>query len=330
MTDRQWSSYTATAQAAYYRSGQTDYDTGTGFWIGDDSGVPKLSIGNSAGNKVTWDGTTLSITGTITATTGTIGGWTLAATYLTSGSGATTVRLDSAGTNPAISAGNATPGSAPFRVTQAGALTATSATITGAITATSGSFTGGITVGAGGSLSSGQSAYDTGTGYWLEYNSGTPRFSIGNSAGNKLTWSGTVLAITGSMSLTNSVQTFTPAWVASDFSGSDPAGDLSYLNFGAYAMIWNDSGADMVGTSDSPTLGITNIPAAIRPSSHVRLNTSTYNNTAITFSEVLFDSSGVMNFYTWGVSGTSVTGLAGFTGSGTKGLPSGWLVVYPL
>lgn len=39
------------------------YDTGTGWWIGFDKGVPKLFIGNSAGNKLTWDGTTLTING---------------------------------------------------------------------------------------------------------------------------------------------------------------------------------------------------------------------------------------------------------------------------
>ena len=39
-------------------------------------------------------------------------------------------------------AGDATPGSAEFRVTESGALTASSATITGAITATSGAIGG--------------------------------------------------------------------------------------------------------------------------------------------------------------------------------------------
>lgn len=80
--------------------------------------------------------------GTVYASAGIIGGWSLGAAALTSGSGSNTVGLDSGGTNPAFYAGSATPGSAPFRVTQAGALTATNATITGAITASSGSITG--------------------------------------------------------------------------------------------------------------------------------------------------------------------------------------------
>ena len=49
------------------RSGQTAYDTGIGWWIGDVAGTKKLSIGNSAGNKLTWDGTTLSISGSLVA-----------------------------------------------------------------------------------------------------------------------------------------------------------------------------------------------------------------------------------------------------------------------
>lgn len=112
-------------------AGQTAYDTGTGFWIEYNGGTPRLSIGNSAGNKVTWDGTTLSITGTLTATLGAIGGWTIGTTALTAGSGANTVGLDSGGTNPALYAGSATPGSAPFRVTKAGALTASSGAVGG-------------------------------------------------------------------------------------------------------------------------------------------------------------------------------------------------------
>lgn len=154
--------------------------------------------------------------GVATFSSGTVGGWTLSSTTLVGGS----VTLNSTGvitvgtsndiaTLSAVDAtyrlwtGNATAASAPFRVTKAGALTATSATITGAITASSGSITGGFTIGTGGSFSSGQSAYDTGTGFWLEYNAGTPRFSIGAAAGNKLTWNGSTLAITGTLTATS-------------------------------------------------------------------------------------------------------------------------------
>lgn len=51
------------------RSGQTAYNSGTGFYIGNDSGTPKFSIGDGSTNYVTWNGTTLSVTGSLSAQT---------------------------------------------------------------------------------------------------------------------------------------------------------------------------------------------------------------------------------------------------------------------
>lgn len=45
----------------YLKSGQTGYNSGTGFWLGLVSGVPKFSIGNSGGANMRWDGTDLFI-----------------------------------------------------------------------------------------------------------------------------------------------------------------------------------------------------------------------------------------------------------------------------
>lgn len=69
--------------------------------------------------------------GAVIATSGILGGWNLGATSLVSGSGANTVGLDSGGTNPAIYAGSATPASAPFKVSNAGVITAESGTVGG-------------------------------------------------------------------------------------------------------------------------------------------------------------------------------------------------------
>jgi hypothetical protein len=208
------------------RGGQTGYNTGTGFFIGYSDGAYKLSIGNPAGNRIGWDGSGLTIIGTITTGTVINGAVTLSSgttlttlesnaangnsafnalgtkldkqsTYilgtaagtnqislktsgydagsgiiitdtgilaknggtntfaidtngnatfkgditgssgnfigtLSVGSGNTIFRVDSAGN---IWSGNAAFASAPFRVTNAGALTATSATITGTLSA---------------------------------------------------------------------------------------------------------------------------------------------------------------------------------------------------
>lgn len=57
------------------RAGQTAYNAGAGFWLGADG---KFSIGNSAGSRVTWDGTTLTVRGELDAVTGTFGSITVA------------------------------------------------------------------------------------------------------------------------------------------------------------------------------------------------------------------------------------------------------------
>lgn len=79
----------------------------------------------------------------------------------------------------------------PQNQTQTGLIAGT--TITG----------GGITLSAGGNIKGGQTAYDTGTGFFLGYSSSAYRFSIGNSAGNKLTWDGTTLTVSGAINATS-------------------------------------------------------------------------------------------------------------------------------
>lgn len=105
------------------------------FWAGNATPSSAPFYVTESGKLTATDAT---ISGSISATTGSIGGWSVGATSLTSGATTTTVGLDSGGTNPAIYAGSATPASAPFRVTNTGDLTSTSATITGAITANTG------------------------------------------------------------------------------------------------------------------------------------------------------------------------------------------------
>lgn len=58
------------ATGGYVRSGQTAYDTGVGFYLGNSGGTPKFSIGNPAGNSMTWDGSDLSLNGIVVTATG--------------------------------------------------------------------------------------------------------------------------------------------------------------------------------------------------------------------------------------------------------------------
>jgi hypothetical protein len=73
------------------KGGQTDYNTGTGFFLGYSGTTHKFSIGNSGGNKLTWDGNNLSVTGEINASSGTFSGSITASGTITGGtiSGAT-------------------------------------------------------------------------------------------------------------------------------------------------------------------------------------------------------------------------------------------------
>lgn len=114
--------------AGVIRSGATSLTTGTGYWLAYNGGTPQFRVGNPGGGQFVWDGTTL-----------TAAGWVIGATSITDA--AAVVGLSSAvtgGDDIRIWAGNATPGSAAFRVTESGALVASSATVTGSVTASSG------------------------------------------------------------------------------------------------------------------------------------------------------------------------------------------------
>lgn len=125
----------------------------------------------------------------MTITGGSLAGWTLSSTSLSFGAGANTVGLDSGGTNPAFYAGSSTPGSAPFMVTKAGALTASSGVI-GGFTITATELYGGIiktaaTVSAGSSGvimdTDGLRGYDSvlGQTFNLPTDGSTPSFASG-------------------------------------------------------------------------------------------------------------------------------------------------------
>lgn len=59
-------------------------DNTSGLWTGFDGNLMRLNLGDGT-NFLKWDGSSLSIAGSITATSGTIGGWTIGSTSLTGG-----------------------------------------------------------------------------------------------------------------------------------------------------------------------------------------------------------------------------------------------------
>lgn len=207
----------ATALTATAGGNTTIVSSGATAFTAGPTGAPTFTV--TQAGVLTASGAVIS--GSITATTGTIGGWTIGATTLTGGNatldsagkltlgtGNNIVILDANDATYRLAIGNATYASAPFRVDKAGAVTATNITATGTINATGGyigSTTAlvyeaqGINTGTTGHIRGGQTDFNTGTGYFLGYSGGAYKLSIGmgGATSNNLTWDGTNLTVNG-------------------------------------------------------------------------------------------------------------------------------------
>lgn len=193
--------------AKLYMGTGTYGNANTPFYV-DTAAGGRLSLGS----KFTWDGSTLTLTGTITATAGAIGGWVIGPTYIRDASGL--VGMSSAvtgGDDIRFWAGNATMGSATFRVTEAGVLTATSGTVGGwTLSATTLSSASNVVIDSAGTIALGtsndilyMSAADATYRIWAgNVTAGSASFSV-TKAGALFSTSGTIGGFTiGPTSLT--------------------------------------------------------------------------------------------------------------------------------
>ena len=183
------------------------------------------------------------IKGVVVADTGYIGGttgWVISSNYIKDVAGVTGMSsVVTAGDDIRFWAGHATPASAPFYVTEAGALNATSATITGAITATSGKIgtsTNYWSIGATGLTAVSASTdviinygktdfgQDSTAGFILGYDfsASVPKFEMGSSATNLLTYNGTNFTLVGGTITGGIVQTSATSYRVR-MSGADNA-----------------------------------------------------------------------------------------------------------
>ena len=96
----------------------------------------------------------------------------------------------------ALSSTDFVSGSAGWQVDKNGDAEFNDATFRGTLSAASGTL-GTITLPSNGNIKAGQTSYHNGTGFYLGNDSGTPRFSIGNSSGNHMRWNGSNLYIVG-------------------------------------------------------------------------------------------------------------------------------------
>ena len=168
--------------------GKTDFGSATsGFILGYDysSSKAKFELGDAT-NYLNWNGSTLSISGSISATSGTIGGFTISANALYAGTGVTRIQLD---TSQGIFLGANTLATSPFSVTLSGALSATSGTIGGCALAETSI---GSTLFVSGPLGSGWNISNTGI---AEFQNATVRGIIRTSVFEK----DTISAVNGMM-----------------------------------------------------------------------------------------------------------------------------------
>ena len=105
----------------------TENIVGTNGWINLRSGT--FNYGNG---KLVWDGSNLSVSGKITATTGTIGGFTIGSSYLANG----TTSLGNGSSSVFVGTNGISCGT-KFKVTNAGAVTSSSISMTGTFSAKS-------------------------------------------------------------------------------------------------------------------------------------------------------------------------------------------------
>ena len=233
--------------------------------------------------------------GTMTATAGAIGGWTIGATTLTGGNatlsstgnltlgtGNDVVRLSADDATYRIWVGHATAASAPFRVTKAGVLTASSATITGTITSTLGTI-GGWTLG-GTTLTGGQAILNSGGS--ISIGSGASIFkadaqgiSLGNATfGNapfRVTIAGDLFATNASISgSVNATSGKIGGWIISGNTIVDSTNKLK-LNAARPAIeIYDTSSKLRVDISDKDELSSTTAGSvSISPNSISGVNT---------------------------------------------------------
>lgn len=279
----------------YISCGKTDFtNTENGFILGmddSDSNKVKFIMGGATEYISAIDGA-ITITGTITATAGAIGGWTINATSITDTAGV--VGMSSAitvGDDIRFWAGNATPSSAPFKVTEAGALTASSGTI------------GGWTLG---------STSLTGTGITLS-STGDAYLSIGTTPPTGVT-TGTGIFInkTGFFSLVSNVQT----------SAINTDGTGWFGLTGNKAISWTAAGVATVGglTANSTSLwqGGTGVYQAAATTLYVgQSGISLADKFSVTTAGALSATSGTIGGCTLGATSIgSTTFVSGPLGSG--------------
>ena len=135
---------------------------------------------------------------------------------------------------------------------------------------------------------------------------------------------------TASVAIEASTATWTPTYGAG-FS-VDPVGDLRYQIIGdathAFVLVSASDGGSRQGTANANTFTISAIPAAIRPDATVLSTIAGVINGSTEFAgDVSVTNAGVFTFRL--EDSSEIPQTAGWSTSGSKGLPAGWSIMYP-
>lgn len=187
----------------------SNFLTGTSGWIIRGDGSVEFASGYFRGDITGASGT---FSGTVTGAIANLGGFQIGSTYIRDAANSFGLSSTVTGSNDVRFWSGTTLANiavAPLRIYEDGSIIASNIQATGAIFATSGwigSATAlvyesqGINTGTTGWIRGGQTGYNTGTGYFLGYSSGTYKFSIGDTTTtNSLLWDGSNLSINGSI-----------------------------------------------------------------------------------------------------------------------------------
>lgn len=123
----------------------------------------------------------------------------------------------------------------------------TSTAVNSGVTVTNTS--GGIVINGGGSIKGGQTAYDSGTGFFLGYSGAAYKFSIGNGT-KKLTWDGSTLGIVGDITGSSNLDITGTA----NFDGTTMSGATAYT--ATFNLTGNARGGLVAVSGSSSTPGV--------------------------------------------------------------------------
>jgi hypothetical protein len=109
---------------------------------------------------------------------------------------------------------------------------------------------------------------------------------------------------------------------------TSPTATFLYRKVNNIVTLWTDS--NLTGTSNTTAMTITGVPAAIRPTTQKSVGGCDLTDNGIAVVGTAYiGTGGAITFSVETVSGTKVIPST-FTNSGTKGINTGWCVVYPL